>query len=77
MQQHKQYRRARISAEMHSVLTNQQQHNQEEQARNAALNRVTLQADGNARESFWNRIEIVVAMLILLAIELFRAEGWL
>lgn len=77
MAQHKHYRRARIGAEMHALLTNQQQHSQEAQARNDALNRVTVQADANARESFWNRIEIVVAVLILSSIELLRTGGWL
>ena len=75
--QHKQHRRARIGAELHNLLINQQQHSNEAAARNDALNRVTLQADDNARESFWNRIEIVVAMLVLSGIELLRTGGWL
>lgn len=74
---HTQHRRSRIGADMARVLRNQQQHNDEAAARNDALNRVTVQADANARESFWNRIEIVVAVLILSSIELLRTGGWL
>ena len=74
---HNQQRRALIRRELTLRLAAQQQYNTEDAARNAALNRITLQAEDRARESWWNRIEIVAVILVLATVEILRTGGLL
>ena len=74
-QTHAQHRRTRIGREMAVRLAGHRHGHAKDSARNEALNRLTLQADSNARESFWNRIEVLIAILALAVVEIIRTGG--
>lgn len=70
-------RRTRIRREMLLRLAEHDRAESSRAARNEALNRLMLHADGKTREDWWNRIEVIAVITVLVIVEMLHTGGLL